>query len=405
MPAHRNASRTRRLGLSLAWLLALTACQPTANEYVAPPPPPVTVARPAQRSVTDYLEYTGTTRASETVEIRARVSGFLESMHFEPGTPVRQGDLLFVIDPKPYEARAQIARSDIANNKALLAKAESDYQRKAVAIKKGAVTEADLVAAQADRDAAVASVSAAEAALTQAELDLGYTQVIAHISGRVGRNLVDAGNLVGQSEPTLLTTVTRYDPVYVYFNMNERDLLRMIEIHRARIADGESPGNGGLRASKIPLFLGLANEDGHPHRGLMDFAESSVDPSTGTISLRAVFDNPLRPPVLYPGLFARLRLPVAERREALLVRDRAVGADPSGRYVLVVGADNVVEQRPVTLGQLHDGMRVVLGGLEAGDRVVVNGLQRARPGTEVDPTEVEMAGDDETAAATAGGNG
>jgi RND family efflux transporter MFP subunit len=191
----------------------------------------------------------------------------------------------------------------------------------------------------------------------------------------------------------------------VYFDMNERDLLRMMGIHRARLAEQEPPDSGGLRASRIPLFMGLANEDGHPHQGLMDFAESTVDPSTGTISLRAVFDNPLRPPVLYPGLFARLKLPVAEREDALLVRDRAVGADPSGRYLLVVDADNLVEQRPVTLGQLHDGMRVVLGGLEAGDRVVVNGLQRARPGTIVDPTEVEMAGDPETAEAAAGGNG
>ncbi len=391
-------------GLSLAVGLAasLTACQQQANEYVPPPPPPVTVAMPVQREVTDYLEYTGATRAAQTVEIRARVSGFLESMHFEPGATVNAGDLLFVIDPRPYEARVAAAEAEVANGKALLAKAESDFQRKALAIKKGAVTEADLVASRAERDAAEAGVRAAEASLLQAQLDLAYTQVTAPISGRLGRNRVDVGNLVGQSEPTLLTNITQYDPMYAYFNMNERDLLRMLAIHRSRVEQGDVSVDQPLREAKIPLFLGDASAQGYPHQGWMDFAESAVDPTTGTIELRAVFDNTGQPPMLYPGLFVRLKLPVAERESALLVSERAVGADPAGRYLLVVGADDVVEQRPVQLGQLHDGLRVILKGLEPGERVVVNGLQRARPGAKVAPTEAPMPGsEDAKATATA----
>jgi len=395
---HANARGLCGLCMAVGLVTFLTACQQQANEYVAPPPPPVTVAVPIQREVTDYLEYTGTTRAAQTVEIRARVSGFLQSMHFEPGATVSEGDLLFVIDPRPYQARVTAAEAEVANSKALLAKAESDYQRKALAIKKGAVTEADMVASRAERDAADAGVRAAEASLLQAQLDLAYTQVTAPISGRLGRNRVDVGNLVGQSDPTLLTSITQYDPIYAYFNMNERDLLRMLAIHRARVAQGDVSVDKPLRESKIPLYLGDASEQGYPHQGWMDFAESSVDPTTGTIELRAVFDNVGQPPMLYPGLFVRLRLPVADRESALLVSERAVGADPAGRYLLVVGADDVVEQRPVEPGQLHDGLRVILKGLDPGERVVVNGLQRARPGAKVAPTEAPMPGSEDVAA-------
>lgn len=359
------------------------------NAYVEPPPPQVTVARPLQQTVIDYLEFTGTTAAVEQVEVRARVKGFLESMHFEPGTQVKKGDLLFVIDPKPFQAKLDAAKAELASAKAGLAKAESDFARLSEAGSRGAVTERDVVAAEADRDAAKAAVAAAEAALTDAELELGYTQVTAPISGRVSRNQVDVGNLVGEGDATLLTTVVKYDPIYAYFNINERDLLRVLQLYRENIkAKGIDPDT--QPDTDIPLYLELANEDGFPHEGELNFAESDVNPDTGTLQLRGIFPNPANPPTILPGFFTRIRLPLEQQQDALLVSERALGFDQGGPYLLAVNDQNVVEKKSIVLDQLIDGLRVVKTGLQPQDWIVINGVQRARPGAKVDPQRGEM---------------
>lgn len=372
--------------LAVAWVAV--ACQET-NTYVAPPPPKVTVAKPLQADVTDYLEFTGTSDAFEEAEVRARVSGFLESIHFEPGANVKKGDLLFVIDPREYEAELNAAKAEVTSAKAQLQRARIELERAQRLFKQKAGAEADVVKWRGERDVAAAEVIRAEAKVEKAELDLGYTQVTAPLDGRVGRNLVDAGNLVGEKEPTLLTTVTRYDPIYAYFNLNERDLLHVLEKYRQEegIPAGEAP-----RTLDIPVFLGLSNEEGYPHEGRFDFGESRVDPGTGTLQLRAEFPNPGDPPEILPGLFVRVRMPVDERSGALLVSERALGTDQIGRYLMVVDEAGTVEKRPVVTGQLEDGLVVITEGLSADERVVVKGIQRARPGAQVDPEETDMAG-------------
>ncbi len=222
-------------------------------------------------------------------------------------------------------------------------------------------------------------------------MNLSYTKVTAPITGRVSRNLVDLGNLVGESEPTLLTKVTRFDPMYAYFNLNERDLLKVMAMNRKEIEKkGLDPAKDSQTEADLKVSLGLANEEGYPHEGIVDFAESDVDSATGTLQLRGVFPNPGPAPVLLPGLFTRLRMPIGKRENALLVTERAIGSDQSGRFLLTVNSENVVEKKPIRLGRLVDGLRVIEEGLQPDDRVVVNGIQRARPGAKVDPEETDM---------------
>lgn len=375
------------------WLAAalLGGCE-EPNRYVPPPPPTVTVAAPLVETVTDYLEFTGTTEAVASVEVRARVAGFLTRVNFTPGTRVAKGELLFEIDPREYQAAVAEAAAQLEAARAELERAEVELKRAERLFKQNAGSEADVVKWRGDRDVARAAIARAQAKLERARLDLGYTGVTAPISGRVGRNLVDAGNLVGEGEPTLLTTVTDFDPMYAYFTLNERDLLRVMELYRETVKEKEiAIDEVSAAEADIPVYLGLANEEGYPHEGEIDFAETGVDPSTGTLQLRGVFPNPELPAVLLPGLFARLRMPVQERSDALLVTERAIGSDQAGRYVLVVNSEDVVERRPIRQGQLVDGLRVVLEGLTARDRVIVRGVQRARPGVEVNPEEVDMA--------------
>jgi len=375
--------------LALLWTFA--ACESKRNEFVEPPPPKVTVAQPVQQEVIDYLEFTGTARAFEEADIQARVAGFLQSMHFTSGTQVKKGDLLFVIDPREYQAELNAAKAERTAAKAQHHRAEIEYERAKRVFDQGAGRETDVVTWQGERDVALAAIERAKAKVERARLDLSYTQVSAPISGRVGRNLVDVGNLVGEGEPTLLTKVTRFDPMYVYFNLNELDLLRVMSTYRQALKEkGVNPEEESDSENEIPLFLGLANEDGYPHEGKYDFAESSVDPGTGTMRLRGVFGNPGPAPVLVPGLFARLRLPIDKQANALLVTERAIGADQGGNYLMTVGSDNMVEKKSIRMGRLVDGLRVITEGLQPGERVIVKGLQRARPGAKVDPEQIDM---------------
>jgi RND family efflux transporter MFP subunit len=371
-------SPLRRIGIVVLFAAALlVACE--RNQYAPPPPPEVTVARPIDREVTIYLDFTGRTEAVEAVEIRARVEGRLESMHFDPASDVEKGALLFVIEPARYEAAAARARADLARAKADLQAAEEQLEITRAIYERKAGSRADLVARTQTRNQAKALVAQAEAALVAAELDLSYTHVYAPIAGRIDRNYVDPGNLVGAvNEPTLLATIVRQDPIYAYFEASERELLE----YRARERLGQTAAAEG---ETVEAHLGLATEEGHPHHGVVDYAANRVDPSTGTYELRAVFPN--ADGVLLPGLFARVRLPF-RRHPARLVPDAAVGTDQGGRYVLVVDDEGTVEQRRIVPGPLVDEMRVVDEGLEPGDRIVVKGLQRARAGSRVTAVEV-----------------
>jgi RND family efflux transporter MFP subunit len=366
------------------------ACE-QQNTYVEPPPPKVTVANPLQQEVIDYLEFTGTTHAFEEVEVRARVAGFLQSMDFTPGTRVEKDDLLFVIDPREYEAELNATKAELSSAEAQVKRAKIEFERAQRLFKQKAGAETDVVKWRGERDVARAAVLRATAKVEKAMLDLSYTQVTAPITGRVSRNLVDLGNLVGEGEPTLLTTIIRNDPMYAYFNVNERDLLKVMAMNRKEIEKkGLDPAKDSQAKADMAVFLGLANEAGYPHQGIVDFAESGVDPGTGTLQLRGVFPNPGPAPVLIPGLFTRLRMPVDTREKALLVTERAIGSDQSGRYLLAVNSENVVEKKPIRMGRLVDGLRVIEEGLQPDERVVVNGIQRARPGAKVDPEQTDM---------------
>jgi RND family efflux transporter MFP subunit len=373
-------------------LITFTGCSSKKNEYVEPPPPKVTVAKPLQKDITDYLEFTGTTKGYEEVEVRARVAGLLENMYFTPGTMVEKDELLFIIDPKEYQAEVNAAQAELQSAKAQLQRAQIEYERAQRLYKKKAGAETDVVKWRGERDIGRAEVARAKAKLERAQLNLGYTRVTAPIAGRVSRNMVDTGNLVGEGEATLLTTVTSYDPMYAYFNLNERDLLRAMDMYRERVkSKGIDTDTVPASRANIPLFLGLANEEGYPHKGELDFAESGVDPGTGTLQLRGTFPNPGANPILIPGLFTRVRMPIEQRPGALLVSERAIGSDQGGRYIMVVNSENVVEKRPIRMGQLEDGLRVIEEGLRADERVIVKGIQRARSGAKVAPQAVDMS--------------
>jgi RND family efflux transporter MFP subunit len=352
------------------------------NEYVEPPAPEVTVSKPLVQNVTDYLEFTGTTRAVTEIDIRARVEGFLESVHFEDGDFIKKGALLFVIDPKPYKAAAENARGRMGRHQAQLERAEKEYQRNLKLFKQSAASEANVVKWKSEVDESKAAVVSSQAALDKALLDLGYCTIRSPINGRISRKRVDVGNLVGAGEKTLLTTLRQLTPMYSYFSINERDLLRVMKMARAEGITADNP-------DKITLELALANETGFPHKGHMDFADSTLDPATGTVELRGIFPNSGPPFFLMPGMFVRVRMPIAERENALLVTERALGLDQGGRYLLVVGSENKVEQRHVKIGALRDGMRVIEKGLKPEDLVVVKGIQRAIPGAKVTPQQAQ----------------
>ncbi len=352
----------------------LSGCE-ERNRFVPPPPPEVTVTTPVKREVVDSIEFTGTTRATAEVDLRARVNGYLQRIAFEDGQMVQQGDLLFVIEQAPFLVEVQAARANLQKAQAALQLAEATLRRTTELARRNATTEQELEVRQAERASAAAEVAAAEAALERAEVNLGYTEIRAPISGRIGRHLVDVGNLV-QAEQTVLATIQSINPIHAYFYLSERELLRFMDM---------------LRANKLPdpettppvLYLSLADEPGFPHKGYLDYREMGVDPTTGTVTRRGIFPNPNH--VLLPGMFVRIRAPIGEPAPRLLVEERALGSDQRGDFVLVVNEDDTIEYRPVELGIAVDGLRVIEKGIAADDRVVVNGLQRARPGAKVNP--------------------
>src|SRR5579862_4748871 len=342
----------------------LVACS-KSNQYHPPPPPTVVVSAPLSMPVTDYLQATGTVAASKTVDLVARVEGYLRSIDFQDGSLVKQGQLLFVIEPEPYEAK-------LASQKAQLLNAQTEYDRQLRMIKENATSQANVDKWLSQRDQA-------RAAVTLATINLGYTHVKAPFSGRIGRHLVDIGNLVGSAGSTKLATLDQVVPAFVYFSVNERDVLR---IRSAAMAAGKPIK---ATAPRVPVYLGLQTEEGYPHEGTLDFASTGVDTGSGTLQLRAEVPNS---EVLFlPGLFARVRVPLGAPRTMLAVPDRVVSNDQVGSYVLTVNAEHRVVQQRIETGPLTNGMRAVTSGLEPASSVVIDGLQSAVPGNVVSVTE------------------
>jgi RND family efflux transporter MFP subunit len=386
---HTSAGKRRLLAAGLAAAL-LGAC--ARNRYAPPPPPEVTVSQPVAREITTYNEFTGHTVAVEAVDIRARVQGYLQSFNFKPGEKVKKGDLLFIIEPSLYQARVDQAQADLEGKDAQYRAAQAQLEITEAIFQRSAGSRTDLVQKTQARDLAKAQLAIARANLEAAKLDLSYTHIFAPIDGRIDRNFVDAGNLVGSGQATLLASIVRDDPVYVYFTASERLHLQYKEAQRqGRTLVPEGQHNLAL--------LGLATESGFPHVGKVDYVGNKVDPDTGTIEVRALFPNPDH--VILAGLFARVRLPYT-RENALLVPDVAVQADQGGSYLLLVDAQNTVQYRRVHVGPVTDGdLRVVQDGVTNEDWVVVDGLQRARPGSVVKPLRTETKVPQPTPAADA----
>jgi RND family efflux transporter MFP subunit len=328
--------------------------------------------------------FTGFSRAVESADVVARVSGLLETVEFEPSTPVKAGKLLFTIEKKHYQAARDSAFAALKSAEADLQRAETELKRVEQAIKTHAISEVDVDRARAARAMADSAVKSAQAALDQAELDLSYTRVVSPINGFVSRNLVDAGNVVGESGLTLLTRVNKLQPIHVYFNAPESLVLRYLAYmkEKEKRSDEDEEYKGEARVA-------LATDEGFPHKGEIDFIDNQVNPDTGTIEMRIRLEN--EDLVLFPGLFVRVKLSGMELPGAVLIPETAVGTDLGGKYVLLVGENNIVEQRYVELGLPQDGGMVhVEKGLEGDETVIVNGLMFARPGLPVTPLTPEQ---------------
>jgi RND family efflux transporter MFP subunit len=418
----------RRLLAALPILLAAGCAE--ANKFAPPPPPEVTVAKPVRREITNYLEATGTTQPVLSVDIRARVKGFLKERLFKEGSLVKQGELLLVIDEEPFEVALEQAQTRLAEAEAALLKAKHSRAREVaraqLALDESQLrlavlaetrqrnlnarnantreeidqaeanrkkTEAQVDSSRANLDQALAdydtnilsadaNVAAARNAVKNARIELGYCRMFAPMDGRISRVNIHVGNLVGDGQTTLLATIMKLDPIYAYINVNELDLPKF------RRRAGKTAGPVGDDDS-VKMELELAEETGYPHHGQADYQDPSMDAGSGTLRVRGVFANPHG--AILPGLFVRVRVPLDRVKDALLVPDRALGTDQSGSFLLVVGKDDLVEYRPVTLGTRIDDMRVVQGKIGPDDRVVVDGLLRARPKLKVRPEFEKVA--------------
>lgn len=420
----RGGPSACRAAVASALLAALVAGCGQNNEYFEPPPPEVIVSKPSRRTVTEFIEYTGTAQASEQVEVRARAKGFLKEIRFKDGDSVKAGQLLFVIDEEPFQARLEQLKAKRDEAEAALHKAEQSKARTVAEaqleldraaldltrveeartrnlVSRNAGTRGDLDKAEADRKKAEAQVEADRAALEQAkadydinilsarsslaaaraevrsaEIDLGYCRVVAPISGRINARQFDVGNYVGDGKADVLSTIVRVDPIYAYISPSESDLTRI----RTLAAKG---GAANVRDAGIAMEMGLGEDEGYTYRGVVDFIDPTVDTGTGTGRLRATFANPKG--LVAPGVFIRVRIPSERRENALLVPDRAVGSDQGGPFLLIVGAGEKVERRTVRPGSADGQDRVIESGVGRDDRVVVEGLLRARPGLKVSP--------------------
>ena len=371
------------VALSLAVSAVLSGCRSEATPQAAAAPAEVSVAAALERDVVESDEFTGRLEAVESVEVRPRVAGYIDSVNFSEGSVVKKGDLLFVIDPRPYRAELARVEAELARATARAELAKSDVTRSEKLLQIRAVSQEEYdQRANASREAQ-ANVASTRAALESARLNVEFTRVTAPITGRISKAAVTTGNLVsgGANGATLLTTIVSIHPIYVSFDGDEQVYLKYNELARR--------GNGATRAQTAnAVQMGLSNEQGFPHTGTISFVDNQIDPRTGTIRARAAFDN--QNGFLTPGLFARVKLLGHNRFKAVLVDDRAIGTDQNQKFVFVVDADNKVSYRTVKVGRTTDGLRIVLEGLTAGEKVVVNGLQRVQPGAVITPQQVAM---------------
>ena len=371
----------RRAAVVLALATLVVSCGEGPKQAGGPPPPAVTVAKPVKQTVVDYDEYVGRFIAVDSVEMRARVSGSLDGVHFKDGQMVKQGDLLFTIDRRPFQNALDQARANLVQAKSNQAFTESDLARGQQLVREKTITEQTFEQrSQAARNAA-AAVSGAEAAVRQAELDLEFTELKAPINGRIGDRRVSRGNLVtggAGGNTTLLATIVSIDPIRFEFSFDEASYLRYERL--ANSGSDVASRNGG-----VPVALKLIDEPNFDHRGHMDFIDNVIDRSTGTIRGRAVFDNPNG--IFTPGMFARARVPGSASYEAMLIPDVAIGSEQVRKFILVVDGEGVARPKYVTLGQLVGGLRVIKDGVGPEDRVIINGMARVRPGLKVTAQE------------------
>lgn len=380
MNGYLRQSVVRVLCVCSAVPLLLSGCTKQQVQTPSVKPPDVIVARPIIRTVTDYEDFTGRTEAYRSIEVRALVSGYLNKVNFVEGAEVKKGDVLFEIDPRLFEAQLQRAKAVLNQAKAHLRRLDQDLTRATSLLPRNAISREEYDKIAGDRSEAAAAVSVAEASLEAAKLNLAYTKVIAPISGRISRRLLDPGNLI-KADETILTSIVTDNPIYAYFDIDERTLLRL----RRMVRQTQSIF---VRKQDVPVMLGLSDEEGFPHVGKIDFSDNRLDPMTGTLRVRGIFDNPQQ--LLSPGLFVRIRLPIGLPHEALLIAEQALGTDQGQKFVYVVNEQNEVEYRRVQVGSAFDGMRVIVEGLSKDERIIISGLQRARAGLVVEPRLVDM---------------
>lgn len=360
-------------------LALLSGCEPSASQ-AAPPPAEVRVTLPEQKQIQDWDEYTGRFAAEQSVEIQARVSGYLQAVHFEDGQNVKTGDLLFTIDPRPYQAAVDQAQAEVEQARAALDFSRMEYTRGEQLWKSKSISKEDYDQRRLAWERASAELSAAHAALEQAQLELGFTQIKAPISGRISNFYVSPGNLISSgSNATVLTSIVSRDPIHFYINASERDALKHLRLHG---------GQPGADQAITRVELKLADEEDFGHIGQVDFVDNRIDSASGTVRVRARFSNPEG--LFVPGMFARMRVPVSEPYQALLIPDLAIGSDHDFKFVYVLDQDNTAQYRRVELGPLQGELRVIRSGLDANDRVVIGGIQRVRPGSVVTPVSAEQ---------------
>jgi membrane fusion protein, multidrug efflux system len=381
-----SSCKSRRPGLAVLAAIAALAfagCSGSRNAYVPPPPPKVVVTQPVQKPVTLYLELTGNTAPFRTVQLVARVQGYLETIDYKDGTAVTKGTQLFGIERDVYQAQLDQAMAQLAHDQAVLKGAQVDLARYQQLAKTNAIPQQQMQDQQYTVEQDEATVKLDQANVETATINLGFTRVLAPFDGVVTNHLVDLGALVGVSGPTTLATIIQSDPIYAYFNASEPQVLA---IRRNRAERGESLRTTDL--PDIPVEIGLQDEEGYPHKGQLDYASPQVDTATGTVTGRALFAN--KDGALLPGLFVRVRLPIGHQDKALLTRSDAIGASQEGSYVLVVGADDVVQRKIVKTGQRQGQLQIIESGLDPGDWVVTEGTQRAFPGAKVAPQRSEL---------------
>jgi membrane fusion protein, multidrug efflux system len=375
--------RGKRSG-TFVWLFVSSLALFSCSRQAPPPesqPPPVTIAKPVQKEIIEWDYYTGRTEAVESVNITPRVSGYIDNITFKAGDSVNKGDLLFVIDPRPYQATLDQAKAQQRQAEANQQLQDANFARQDKLRQTGVIAKEDFDTALSNKNQAAASVLAAAAAVESAQLNLTFTRVVSPIRGLISRELVTMGNLV-QADTTLLTNIVSVDPIYAYFNVDERSVLK----YERQVREGKLTN---ARSGAVPISLQLENDRGFPHQGSIDFINNQFNSSTGTLEVRGLFPN--ADAVLIPGAFVRIRVAGSPLHSALLVSDRAVGTDQGQKYLLVVDKDNVVVVKPVELGPEAEGLRVVRSGITGDDEIIINGIVNARPGTKVSPQEGDMS--------------